>query len=190
MFRNITQYYRENTISSDDLIIFSGTFSDRIEVSSESTTIPPSVPIPWCLAQDPASETETAPDYRLAKKLYITYLYNDEIGINLTLSALLAAYGYSIAGNANFLWSLAIMDTPEDWETFPGTFNGNIWDTVPEALKQSNLTFITNFDFSGVYDLEFNKSCRSSDHHVNDKGHAIYFEKQILPMIEGLLNKV
>lgn len=189
MFRDLADYHTSNTIKSDDIIMFMGTFADRVEVSSESTTIPPSVPMSWCLAQDPGTESSTSKDYKLAKKLYVTYLYNDSIGNNLTVSSLMGAYGYSKAFNADFLWSLAIMASPLGYDLFPGTFNSAIWGTIPQSFKETNLKFITEFDFSGNNDLEFNKSCRAADNHVNDKGHAIYFERQILPVIERLLNK-
>jgi len=176
LFRDLSEYYIEHGINNDDIVIFNGTFNDRIEISNELHEDPDRNAKSWCLGQYIGPEDSESEDYKLAKKLYLVYLYSDPIGRNQTLSAMLGSYGYAKAAGATFLWSLPVLMSP-------------YIETIPQTLIKTKLEFITEFDFSGVKDKQFNKTCRAIDFHVNDLGHAMYFEKQILPVIEGLLNK-
>ena len=190
IFRDLMEYYTNEPFRTDDIVIFSGTFADRIEISSGSYTVPPNIPMSWCLAQHPDTESDIMadPDYTLAKKLYVTQLYDDTIGINMSASALMGAYGYAKSSGAEFLWSLPIIPSPPGVERWPGTMDIPIWKTIPKSFKETNLKIISDFDFSGNNDVEFNLSCRAPDNYINDKGHSIYYEKQIKPVLEKFLN--
>lgn len=189
IFRDLFKFYTNNDPCEGDIIIFNGTFTDRIEIASEPSTDPPRVPISWCVAQDPdTDENSKSSEYRLAKKLYLIHLYHDAIGKNLSMTALMGAYGYAIANNIEFYWDWPIILPFPNGERCAGTYDDSVWETIPKALQDTNIEHIMTFDFSGNRNNEFNHSCRSPDFHVNDKGHSIYFDKQILPMIERLLN--
>lgn len=189
MFRDLREFYVDNPAQPGDIVIFNGSFMDRIEISSHTTTNPPYHTMSWCLASD-IELNRRSPDYDLARKLYVTYLYQDDIGVNQTMSALMGAYGYTVEYESEFFWSLPIMPQLPEIPLHPGTIGDNIWELLPASMQEKQITFILSCDFSGVNDTEYNETqCRSIDFHVNDLGHAIYFEKQIMPVIEDLLNK-
>lgn len=172
MFRNLIEYNSKNDVNEGDILMYHGTFPTRIEIAAGSR---PEVATPWVMGWDHQSQMENEIEYNVAKKLYLTHLFNDTIGSNLSLTALLSSYAFAITHNLKFVWSLPLY----------------VYDNyVLNALRPINkfrLTHICKYDFSGKDNYEFNKDCFAPDHHVNDKGHAIYLEKEIIPAMQTLL---
>lgn len=173
MFRDLSNYYFDNEYLPNDIVIFNGTFSNRIEVALGHA---PDVIVPWVMGWDKQSHDESKVQYNIAKKMYITHLFNDDIGYNLSITALMAAYAYAISRNLKFIWSLPTYD-----------YSAKVLHNILPALQNTNIPEIVNYDYSGKLDLKFNTTCVAPDFHVNDKGHAIYFEREILPAIQRLL---
>ena len=170
MFRNLLEFYSKHAYISDDLIIFNGTFSDRIEIRSafDEDTIGS-----WAMGWEYMSLVENFKEYVSAQKDYIKYLYHEKIGFNLTVSSLLGAYGYATSNNHSFLYSTPII-SPEmllhTKKIFPDRIIPIIW-----------------YDFSGKNNYEFNVTCQAKDTHINERGHQIYYEKEIKPRIQQFL---
>ena len=172
MFRNLVEYYTKNTINAGDILMYHGTFSSRVEIASGSR---PEVATPWVMGWDHQSQMENEIPYNIAKKMYLTHLFNDSIGINQTITALLSAYAFATMHNLKFVWSMPL----QAYE--PETL------TILNPLRVFQLPHIYKYDFSGVDNYDFNKDCFAPDYHVNNKGHAIYLEKEIIPTIQTLL---
>lgn len=177
IFRNLIDYHSEHPLSAEDIIIFNGTFSSRIEVA---LGYKPEVVVPWVIGWDHHSQMENDIPYNRAKKMYITHLFNDNIGQNLSMTALLATYGFATINNLKFIWCLPT-------QAYPVTFLKKLL-----CISKLQIPHISNYDFSGYNssgkgDHDFNKTCYAPDHHVNDKGHLIYFEKEIIPLMQKLL---
>jgi len=172
MFRNLLDYCEKDPLTEDDIVIYSGTFSGRIEIASGSK---PEVAVPWVIGWDHHSQLESAIDYNVAKKMYITHLFNDSIGYNQALSSLIAVYGFATMYRAKFIWSM-----PDD--VYPTVVTSKL-----KPLRVLKITSIANYDFSGTYDYDFNKTCSAIDNHMNNKGHLIYFEREIIPLMQRLL---
>ena len=173
MFRDLSNYYYNNTYSPNDMIMFNGTFSNRIEIALGDM---PEVTVPWVMGWDKQSYDEGKMQYNIAKKMYITHLFNDDIGYNLSITGLMAAYAFAHSRNLKFLWSLPTYD-----------YSAKVLHNILPSMKSTNISEIVNYDYSGKLDLKFNETCVASDFHINDKGHAIYFEREILPAIQRLL---
>lgn len=172
MFRNLTDFITNNSIAEDDIILLNGTNPDRIEISLPGQEIPKS----WVLGWDHQSRWQRSTELNQAKELYVKHLYNDQVGFNYSLLTLLGSYGYAMTYKTKFAWS------------FPHHREPQVKDRFPSNLLPQRIPHITEFDFSGQEDDEFNLSCRSVDFHVNELGHSIYYEKQIKPLIEKFLN--
>jgi hypothetical protein len=169
MFRDLLDFYVKFDYNLHDLIIFNGTFSDRIEVR---TMYHEDVVRSWAIGW----EYMTNGDYReylSAQKNYTKYLYHEKIGINLTLSSLLGAYSYTTLNKHDFLYSLP--DSPHP-SVKPNTRGINEYEIIP----------IFDYDFSGKNDYQFNVTCQAKDTHTNEKGHQIYYEKEIKPRIQQM----
>jgi hypothetical protein len=169
MFRDLLDFYVKFDYNLHDLIIFSGTFSDRIEVR---TMYHEDVVRSWAIGW----EYMTNGDYReylSAQKNYTKYLYHEKIGINLTLSSLLGAYSYTTLNKHDFLYSLP--DSPHP-SVKPNTRGINEYEIIP----------IFGYDFSGEDNYQFNVTCQAKDTHTNEKGHQIYYEKEIKPRIQQM----
>ena len=182
MFRDLTDYAAGNDINAGDILLLNGTHPDRIEVAMDGYK----KPVSWVIGWDHQAIMENEFDYNKAKKMYIKYLYDEQIGINYTLLTLLGSYGFASANNLKFTWSFPIYDKPIN--TAANQLGREFLQTIPENILPYRISHITSFDFSGKNDYNFNQTCRCIDYHVNDKGHLIYYEKQIKPLIESLLN--
>ena len=173
MFRDLTNYYFDNEYSPDDIVMFNGTFANRIEVALGDK---PEVTVPWVMGWDKQSQDEAKVQYNIAKKMYVMHLFNDDIGYNLSITGLMSAYAYAVSRGMKFIWSLPTYD-----------YSAKALHAVLPAMQSTKIPEIVNYDYSGKNDLKFNSSCVAPDFHVNDKGHAIYFEKEILPAVQRLL---
>jgi hypothetical protein len=148
--------------SSFDLIIFAASFSTRKQIadSYNSDDI-----VTWIPNYTPK---KMSTDYAMAVEYYVKYLSNNTIDLNLTASAILAAFGQASALNSKFIWSR------------PGS---DLSTELLNSIVAHQITSIESFDFSGVNDSEI----QATDHvHVNNLGHQIYFEKQIVPQLQKL----
>ena len=156
----------ENTF---DLIVFAGSYIERKQIAHPYNTneITPWVP-GWHL---PGPE-----DYEKAQEYYVKYLSNTAIDINITTSNIMAAHGQSLVQGAKFLWSLPEF-APEDNIKF---------ELLEDLLNAFQIKNVQDFDYSGVNNLQFNQQYECSDRHINDTGHRLYFERQIVPLFKEL----
>ena len=104
------------------------------------------------------------------------YLSNIAIDKNISTSNILAAYGQASIQGARFLWSLPEFE-PEDNITF---------DLLEDVLHASQIKNVQDFDYSGIKDLKFNQQYECADSHINNDGHRLYFERQIVPLFNEL----
>jgi len=172
MFRNLLECHAKNPINEGDILMYHGTFPTRIEVALGDQ---PEVVVPWVMGWDHHSQIESAIEYNIAKKMYLTHLFNDAIGSNLSITALLSAYAFATIHKLKFLWALPM------YVYTPDIIN------VLRPINNLRLTHICKYDFSGTDNYDFNKDCFAPDYHVNNKGHAIYLEKEIIPAMRTLL---
>ena len=172
MFRNLLEFYDNHTHQSNDLIIFNGTFSDRIETRTMYTddTIGS-----WAIGWEYMTGGQDYTEYVSAQTKYTKYLYHEKIGFNLTLSSLLGSYGYSTINNHNFLYSI-----PRAAPEIQRHIN---------TISSQEITPIIWYDFSGKNSYEFNVTCQAKDTHINERGHQIYYEKEIKPRIQQFISK-
>ena len=170
MFRNLLEFYSRDAYIANDLIMFNGTFSDRIEIRSH---LGKDEVGNWIMGSGYMTIMENFKEYTSAQKDYIKYLYHEKIGFNLTVSSLLGAYGYATSNNHSFLYSTPI-SSPEmllhTTKIFPNRIIPIIW-----------------YDFSGKNNYECNVTCQAKDKHINERGHQIYYEKEIKPRIQQFL---
>jgi len=114
-------------------------------------------------------------EYQKAQEYYLKYLSNIEVDINITTSNILAAYGQASMQGAKFLWSLPEF-APEH----------NITFDLLNLIKCYEFKNVQDFDYSGVNDLQFNQQYEYADGHINNIGHQLYFEQQIVPLVKDL----
>jgi hypothetical protein len=176
IFRNILEYFEKNPARPNDILMFNGTYPDRLEIALHDK---PEVPTSWVIGFDQNSQKHSTVQYNIAKKMYVTHLYNDEIGFNISMATLLAAYGFAVGSNMKFIWSLPMYDNVKT--------KIEMNKTIPISLHTNNMPSIMTYDFSEEENFEFNSSCRANDWHVNNTGHSIYFLKKIIPAIQTLL---
>ena len=172
LFHNLLDYCENNIINKDDIIIFNGTFPTRIEIASGDR---PEVTVPWVMGWDHHSQMESAIQYNIAKKMYITHLFNDSIGYTQALSSVLATHAFATMYNAKYIWSIPNHAYPEE---------------ILNKLKpiiHLRIRDLCKYDFSGTNTYDFNKTCHAPDYHVNNLGHSIYLQKEIIPVIQNLL---
>jgi hypothetical protein len=170
MFRDLLDFYVKYDYNLNDLIIFNGTYSDRIEVR---TMYHLDKVGPWAIGWEYMTSGDFK-EYINAQKYYTKYLYHEKIGLNLTMSSVLGAYSYCTLKKHRFLYSLPENDHPE--------IKPNI-----SYITDYEIPKIAAYDFSGIDDYQFNVTCEAKDTHTNEKGHQIYYEKEIKPRIEKML---
>jgi hypothetical protein len=170
MFRDLLDFYIKFDYNPHDLIIFNGTFSDRIEARTMyQADVVRSWPIGWEYMLSGDSK-----EYLTAQKYYTKHLYHEKIGINLALSSLFGAYGYAMLNKHSFLYSLPNSPYP--------SVEPNM-----RCIKNYEIIPIVWYDFSGENNYEFNVTCQAKDTHINEKGHQIYYEKEIKPRIQKMI---
>jgi hypothetical protein len=170
MFRDLLDFYVNHDYNTNDLIIFNGTSSDRIEVK---TMYHDDRVGPWAIGWEYMT-TGDFKEYINAQKYYTKYLYHEKIGCNLTISSLLGAYSYSTLNKHEFLYSLPESSHP--------AIKPNI-----RCIDEYEMPGIFAYDFSGIDDYQFNVTCEAKDTHTNEKGHQIYYEKEIKPRIQKMI---
>lgn len=172
MFRDLIDFYVKYDYNLNDLIIFNGTFSDRIEVR---TMYHHDKVSPWAIGSEYMT-SGSHKEYITAQKYYTKHLYHEKIGFNLTLSSLLGAHSYSILNKHDFLYSLADNGHP--------SVKPNL-----RCINDHEMPKIFDYDFSGRNDYQFNVTCQAKDTHTNEKGHQIYYEKEIKPRIQKFISR-
>ena len=174
-FRQLTSYLNNNGgPTKNDMIFYYGTLPNRIEIAKE----PPHNDriVPWQLANDWDPSIKTTGPYHAAKKQYVTFLHHKEICANLVFMSLLACYGYAASNSMQFRWTLPILFYDEKLLKF-----------VCRNIMPFNLPSMTDQDYSGNLDTEFNQSCFFVDNHANEKGHELYYKQVILPAVQSSL---
>jgi len=171
MFRDLLDFYIKNDFKLNDLIIFNGTFSDRVEVR---TMYHLDKVGPWAIGWEYMTGGQDFKEYISAQKAYTKYLYHEKIGFNLTSSSLLGAHSYSTLNGHDFLYSLPHSNNP--------SLEPNI-----RCVNKYEIPCLFGYDFSGKNDYPFNVTCQAKDTHTNEKGHQIYYEKEIKPRIQQML---
>ena len=156
---------KDNTF---DLIIFAGSYVDRKQIAHP---FDPEQIASWV----PSWKLPGPRDYQKAQEYYIKYLSNTAIDLNITSASIWAAYGQASIQGSKFLWSLPEF-APED----------NITFDLLDLIKSCQFDNVQDFDYSGVNDLKFNQQYECPDLHINDVGHQIYFERQIVPLFKKL----
>jgi hypothetical protein len=151
-----------------DLIVFAGSYVERKQIAAPFN---PSNVIPWV----PNWRIPGPDEYQTAQKYHLQYLSNIEIDKNISTSNILAGYGQASIIGAKFLWSLPEY-APED----------NITFGLLDLIKSYQIKNVQNFDYSGNNDLKFNQQYECHDSHINNIGHRLYFEKQIVPLFKEL----
>lgn len=182
IFKDVSTYLSNNEIREGDILLFNGTTRDRIEVSTGNDN---GNPVSWVIGWDHMAQQKSDADYNLAKKMYIKYLYHEQIVFNYTLASVMGAYGYASANKLNFAWSMPMVQSNPSSGIFESF---SFLKMIPHSLLDHYILSISGWDFSGVNDWDLNRTFLCKDNHTNDKGHALYYEKQIKPLIEKFLN--
>ena len=185
MFRNLCDYYTKHVGSNQDLVMFNGTFPTRIEIGAAGNI---DNTVSWTIGWEymsPDNVNLTYTEYGTAQKLFTKHLFNDTIAYNTTNASILAAYAFATSQNINFVWNYPEKNYPRNMKR------------LLKSIENSKINHIWKYDFeNGKYHettiaekSEFNQKCYAPDYHVNDLGHSIYFEKEILPLINKLNNE-
>jgi hypothetical protein len=152
-----------------DLIVFAGSYLERKQIAHPHDVNKITSWVPSWLLQG-------SKDYQTAQEYYLKYLSNIKIDMNITTSNIMAAYGQASIQGAKFLWSLPEF-APED----------NIKYTLLEdILKSFEIKNVQDYDYSGINNLQFNQQYECPDRHINNVGHQLYFEQQIVPTLKKL----
>jgi hypothetical protein len=186
MFRDLVNHSMKDKkptkggIIPKTLVIFAASSTDRIEASGAKGELHS-----WVLGHDwdPAWQGKLDPhqeQYWLAKKMYITHLYDDAIGKNIALMSILAAQQYSTLRGFKFVTSIPT--------TFYDVLTINhLWDY---GMGKFVIPDIQSYDFSGCLNDWVNKNeYKCVDDHTNEKGHKLYYQKVIKPIIEKHINE-
>jgi hypothetical protein len=173
MFRDLLEFYDKHAYISNDLIMFNGTFSDRIEIRTMYTDDKIGS---WAIGWEYMTGGQNFTEYVSAQTNYTKYLYHEKIGFNLLLSSLLGAHSFSTLNKHDFLYSLPRRGHP--------SIKPNI-----ECITGHEMPEIFEYDFSGINDYQFNVTCQAKDTHINERGHQIYYEKEIKPRIQQFISK-
>ena len=182
IFKDLSVYVTNNETREGDIILFNGTHPDRMEVATgrgESER-----PVSWVMGWDYEAQRTDELDYNIAKKMYIKYLYHEQIGFNHAAASLMGVYGYASANKLKFSWNFPIL--PRSLNR--GVLHKKFLRMVPKSLLEDRKLHIANYDFSGVNDYDFNMTCKCIDSHINNKGHLTYYEIEIKPLLEKFLN--
>jgi len=173
MFSDLTFWLKEDI--KFDLVIFTGTVRDRVEMPMvHDPDLAGSHGLNW---EKSLPRMDWQPDELAnAKIIYSKYLYNDAIGDQMALSAIVGAYGLCVLHDIKFLWSL-----PDYCLSDRGLHN------LLDPMIDLEVPSLMGFDFSYKRNKEFNKTFLCVDGHINDLGHSIYYEKELRPAVQRIL---
>jgi hypothetical protein len=173
MFYDLYNYFLkvERSTSAQpevDMIIFNGTMPDRIQISSLPCKYNNTMSWGLSWAGDPAfPETE---DRALAKELYKKWLYHEEIGEIMALSALYGAHSYAISRGIKFMWNMPKLALPPQLK-----------ETTCASLAGTEIPALWSYDFSNAGIVAYNRKYLCPDYHANNLGHSEYYKREILP---------
>jgi len=180
IFKDTVDYV--NTHDDIALVLFNATFFNRVSIASCGN---PDIINPWSPTWfDNEAELNTSQPkyYADAKQGYIKYLMSDEILQYQSIMATLAAHTVVTSKNIKFLWC-----TPET------ILNHSVfeYESYKSLMSINHLRYIhvCRYDFSKTMDFELNFSkYHFIDNHVNELGHAMFFEEELLPTVKRTLN--
>lgn len=180
MFRDLINFSLNDKSHKQTLVIFAGTSPDRIEISganggTHSWVLSQAATAPFLYGEKSYSDLN-ADQYALAKKMYLTHLYQKNIGTNLGLMAMLGSKQYCDLRGFHFNYSL-----PEYW------YDRDTINHLYNVTKLNNLAFqdIQSFDYSGKNNHWENINIyKCKDNHTNEVGHEVYFNKIIVPLLK------
>lgn len=169
MFRNLCEFLQDKNNFDIDMILFMGTLTDRIDIGDTKGNLQP-----WPLGGDMEGDVvDPADGFNMAKKMYLTWLYDKNIGNYLSVMAVLACYNMANLVNAKFFYNF---HGPHPYD--------KLFTNVTKLFKDREIHIISHFDFSANRDAIFNDSCLAPDGHVNEKGHEIYYNRIIKPLVQ------
>lgn len=178
MFRDLVNFgLNDKNKNLKTLLIYAGTSPDRLEVGGGSNNV-----YSWVLSQDPnfvhpefVKNPEQEQHWQ-AKKMYIKNLYNSKIGQNIGLMSMLSCFQYAILCNFKFAFSIT-----HYW--YDSAVISHWYNSFAD-IKNLSFPDIQSFDYSGKGDpLANNKIYKCVDNHTNEKGHEIYYNLVIKPII-------
>lgn len=158
---SIAQFLWENVDANTDVVLFCGTFYSRMcagHPDAPEHTIIPITPHFQHLEQ------KQLKDFGLAVDQYYRHLYSDQVGYNISTSALLSAYACAVLNGAKFFWSMPT-------QPFDGIIN-------PVVDKLSHLRF------TAISDIDYDKHCIAPCRHPNNQGHEIYYNRVISDLVK------
>jgi hypothetical protein len=171
-----------------DVVFFAGSYSDRVVFSSDKDSSDSKSVL---LSKIDIFDKNEPKDYVNAKKQYLKFLFNDEIGHLNISSNIFAAYGYCMSIGSKFFWSSPGRSTDTKTSMYDGIFaysEMNCLDDELRLLTDSRITCIQEYDFSEKRSYEYNQPFRSECMHCTDLGHKIYYDKLIQPLIQKILS--
>lgn len=171
MFGQLIQYFY-NFKKEIDLVVYSSSFTDRLEAASVGD---PEIPDPWPLNLSDSFGIQDN-EYTDAKDKYVKYLYNGAIGLHQTMSAIFGAHSYTVTNGIKFLWCP------------PPSLPFDILDRF-SSIKNCKMKHIHNYDFSQKKSRDFNMTCYAVDKHPNEKGHKLYYVTLAGPTIKKVLSE-
>lgn len=178
MFKDFKKYIEIDTFNKNgsfsniDAIFFCGTFIDRLEIANPFDN---NDTMSWVMSSIIPEYTFNS-KHKLAKKQFVSFLYNNEVGVNYTLTALLSVYSLAKANNIKFFYSFP------NWS----------WDELKKhneiynVLKEHEIPTLTDLDFLECQDKEKRDKMIAVDGHANDVGHLSYFKLIIEPLIKSI----
>lgn len=158
---------------STELVIFAGTFSNRMLIKhhdSESV-------FPWIVGMNWLSVEHGQPkSYFTAKESFIKHLYHDAMGDNYAVLAVLAAWATSMLHQSKFVWSIPAQEPV-------------LTDKQLTSVHMKSLQFpsIARYPFFDKFNIQDESVYIAADGHINDYGHNLYYETEIKPMLKNLL---
>ena len=169
MFRNLLEHFHQNP-TKPDLIMFMGTLPDRMDICDPGSR----EILPWTIGSQIQDTSNSDNPVHVAKKMFVTWLYDGILGQYATVQALLASYCLAKTNDIKFVWSmpLAFKNNPK-------------YAFAMNPLLDYQIKSLIGFDYSGKNDDNYNKHCLCPDMHSNELGHEVYFEKVIKPYMEA-----
>lgn len=161
-----------------DIVFFAGTYHDRVVFSK---SLESNLLVSCLLSSVDAKYFDEPKYYSEAKRNYLKYLFNDELGRLNSITSIYAAYGYIRSMfKSKFFWSCPKMITES------GLIES---DTIHELkpLFKYKIPSIQEFDFSGKSNYDMNSKFLTKCRHINERGHSIYYSEVISKILDNEL---
>lgn len=179
----------QNIIDQDTVMVF---FSlapiNRIQVKHHSLETLES----WVLSQDEILE-DIPKEYINAKEYFLKYLYHEQALINSSINAFLSIYAAANTVNAKCFISAFPLDIPKligSSKTFTNLyFKSNIMHLYDLVIQRHRTYF--SLSMKGIKpfndDMNPNNSLRADDYHASSRGHRVYYDTIIKPLVTDYL---